>query len=154
MQTPFQIIAGLLDSKGVMYEVIEHDPVFTSEQAAQVRGTQLHQGAKALLFKAKNDFVLIVVPADKKADSKKIKTVLGVKDLRFATPEEVKELMGCEIGACHPFGGIINLRTIVDEGLSDNEIIAFNAGEHTRSLKLKYTDYISATNPELADVTQ
>ena len=154
METPYQKIITFLQGKHVTYEALEHEPVFTSEQAAVVRGTKLHQGAKALLFKAKNDFVLVVMPADKKGDSKKIKEVLGVKDLRFATPGEVKDLMDCEIGACYPFGGIIGIRTLVDQGLADNEFIAFNAGDHTKSLKIAYKDYIQATEPELVDVTK
>ena len=154
MENPYHAITSFLESKNVPYEVLEHEAVFTSEQAARVRGTNLHQGAKALLFKAKDEFVLVVMPADKKGDSKKIKTILGVKDLRFATPEEVKEIMGCEIGACYPFGNLIDLRMVVDEGLADNEVIAFNAGDHTRSLKIKYRDYSAVTVPQIADVTQ
>jgi len=154
METPYQKVVAFLDSKQVSYEALEHEAVFTSEEAARVRGTDLHQGAKALLFKAKDEFVLVVMPADKRGDSKKIKTVLGVKDLRFATPEEVKEIMGCEIGACYPFGNILGLKMLVDQGLADNEIIAFNAGEHTRSLKIRYADYIAATGASVVDVTQ
>lgn len=113
----------------------------------------LEQGAKALLLKAGNDFVLVVVPGDKKVDSKKLKKNLGVKKVRFATPEEVKEKMGVEIGACYPFGNVVGLRTLVDESLSKNEIISCNPGRHDISIKFKFSDYQKLVKAELVDVT-
>src|SRR5437867_1357901 len=40
-----------LQQKGVSFTVLRHEPVFTSEQAAAVRGTSLSSGAKALVMK-------------------------------------------------------------------------------------------------------
>ena len=51
MKSPYEAIIRLLDKAHIAYEKFEHEPVFTSEQAAAVRGTSLSQGAKALLFK-------------------------------------------------------------------------------------------------------
>ena len=44
------------------YNVLRHAPVFTSEVAAAVRGTPLASGAKALICKVDDRFVLIVPP--------------------------------------------------------------------------------------------
>src|SRR5438105_338922 len=107
---PYEKIIQLLDQSQILYELLEHEAVYTSEQAAKIRGLSLDQGAKSLLLKAKNDFILVVLPGNKKLDSKRVKQLLFVKDLRFATPEEVKEIMGCEVGACYPFGNIIGIR--------------------------------------------
>lgn len=64
----------LLDEAHVRYARIEHEPVYTSEQAASVRGASMSQAAKSLLFKTKEgEFVLVVLPGDKRADSKKLK---------------------------------------------------------------------------------
>jgi prolyl-tRNA editing enzyme YbaK/EbsC (Cys-tRNA(Pro) deacylase) len=41
-----------LREAGVLFEVLEHAPVSTSEDAARVRGTPLEQGAKALVVRA------------------------------------------------------------------------------------------------------
>lgn len=152
MTEPYKAIIRLLDEAHIAYQKLEHEPVFTSEQAAAVRGTKLGQGAKALLFKTKQGFVLVVMAADKKADSKKLKQYLAVKDLRFATPEEVKEQMGCEIGACYPLGVVAGLRTIVDHSLSVNDEIVFNAGRHDVSIKMRYRDYVSVARAEPASV--
>ena len=50
----FEKIIQFLNASGVWYELLEHAPVFTSEQAAVVRkDVSLHQGAKAMEVKIK-----------------------------------------------------------------------------------------------------
>jgi Ala-tRNA(Pro) deacylase len=156
MRCPYEGIINLLHLHGVEYESIEHDPVHTCEQAAAVRGLKLEQGAKSLLFKYKADevtFVLVVVPGHKRVNSKELKRILRVKDVRFASPEEVNEQMGCKIGSCYPFGNIAGLRTLIDESFSSNEIVSFNPGRHDVSIKMRYADYQKIAQPEIVSVT-
>lgn len=149
MTNPYEAIISFLDSHGISYDLVEHEAVFTSEQAAAVRGFSLHQGAKALLLKGDGKYLLCVLPGDHKLDTKKVKKMLGIKDIRFARPEEVVEVMGCEIGACYPFGNLIAVPMYVDKALSENEVISFNPGVHTKSIKMKYEDFENAVNPPL-----
>jgi len=142
MKEPFEAIVRLLDEAHIEYEKSEHEPVFTSEEAAAVRGVSMSQAAKALLFKTKEGgFVLVVLPGDKRADSRKLKDYLHTKSIRFATPEEVEEQMGCKIGSCYPLGVVAGLRTLVDKSLGANEEIFFNPARHDVSIKMKYIDY-------------
>lgn len=61
-------ILNLLNTNGFWYEVYEHEPVRTSEEAAKVRPEYtLKQGAKALVVRVKiskldKKFVMLVVP--------------------------------------------------------------------------------------------
>src|SRR3954463_7462177 len=98
----FERIRERLTQQSVAFTVLRHEPVFTSEQAAAVRGTPLGSGAKALVVKAGEAFVLFVLPAHRKLDSKKAKAALGVRDLRFATKEEVLEKTGLLPGSIPP----------------------------------------------------
>jgi len=113
----------------------------------------MSQAAKSLLFKTKEgDFVLVVLPGDKRADSRKLKELLHTKSLRFATPEEVEEQMNCKIGSCYPLGNIAGLRTLVDESLGQNDEIFFNLARHDISIKMHYSDYFAHAKPELVTV--
>lgn len=152
MQNPYEEIIKLLDNQAIKYEILEHEPVYTSEQAAKVRGLSLKQGAKSLLLKADGEFILAVLPGNRKLDSKKLKQKLGVKNLRFATPDEVKKIMGCEIGACYPIGTIIGIKPLVEISFAQNEIISFNPGVHNKSIKIHWVNYQRLTNPELLDI--
>lgn len=154
MQNPYQKIIEILNSKGIKYEIIEHKPVYTSEQAAKVRNESINSGAKSLLLKVNSDFIVTVLPGGKRLSSKKIKDILKIKDLRFATPEEVKEIMGCDIGACYPLGKIIGVKTIVDNSLLENGKISFNPGLHDKTIKLKLNDYLSVADAGLYDISE
>lgn len=152
MASPLPTILEHLASHNVSYERLDHEAVYTSDQAAAVRGIVASQGAKSLLLKTKAGFILAVVPGDCRLDSKKLKTLLGVKELRFATRDEVQQTMGCEIGACYPFGTLLGLRTVVDERLLTNSTISFNPGDHRVTLKISAADYVRSAQPELADI--
>jgi Ala-tRNA(Pro) deacylase len=146
-------IRTFLDENGVPYEYKEHAEVKTSEEAAKMRGDDISIGAKALILKCDDRFVMCVLSASLKLDSKKLKQILGIKSLRFATPEEVLEQSGCLPGGVPPFASIFNLEMIVDPSVLANEFMAFNAGERTKSLKLKTRDYQRLLNPRVESFT-
>ena len=153
MCNPYQEIVTLLKTNNISYSDTEHEPVYTSAQAAKIRGISASQGAKALLLKGENGFILALLPGDHKLDSKKLKKLLGIKELRFAFPEEVKNIMGCEIGACYPFGTIIRLPTYADNLLSANDTISFNPGIHTHSIEMRWQDFYSLVKPKMVDIS-
>jgi len=149
----FDRLQERLRQSGVVFSVLRHEPVFTSEQAAAVRGTQLASGAKALLVKAGDGFVLLILPADRKLDSRKARDALGVKGLRFASKEEVQNITGLQPGSIPPFGSLFGLPTYCDPALSENASINFNAGDHAVSIQMTYGDYVIIEKPQLVTIT-
>jgi len=144
-------VKQLLESHNVNYIVKEHEPTPTSQDSARARGEPLKIGAKALIVKAKQGFIMAVLPADKKLDTKKLKIILGSKNLRFATQEELKEVTGLPPGAVPPFSQFFNIPLLVDNSLFDEEYMAFNAGSLTVSIKMKTNDYQMIVKPQTAD---
>ena len=142
--TVFDRLSGFLQCQGVEFSVLQHAPVFTSEAAAAVRGTPLASGAKALICKADEQFVLIVLPADRRLASKLVRKDAGVKNLRFATHEEVLQLTGLAPGSIPPFGSLFNLPTWCDTRLSEQPRINFNAGDHAISISMTCDDFLRA----------
>jgi nondiscriminating aspartyl-tRNA synthetase len=143
----YEKILGALGKREISFEKYEHDPVYTSEQAAKIRGTSIGQGAKALVLQADKDFVLYVLPADLQADLEKLQEKLEVKKLRMASKDSVKAKTGLEVGAVPPLGSFVGLKTYVDKRLSEIPEIVFNAGRHDRSIRIKYSDYLKLENP-------
>jgi Ala-tRNA(Pro) deacylase len=138
-----------LSGAGVTYQVLRHPPVYTSEEAAAVRGTSLASGAKALICKADHQFVMFVVPANLRLDSKQARRALGARQLRFATRDEVLELTGLTPGSIPPFGSLFHLPTWCDERLVAEPVINFNAGDHCVSLALAIRDYLQVETPTM-----
>lgn len=148
----FEQIKERLDAGGAIYTTEHHDAVYTSAEASAVRGTSMHQGAKALVVKGKKTgtFYLCVMPADLRLDSKKAKAVIG-EVVGFAS--DPATVTGCVPGSVPPFGSVIGLKTFCDPRLAENEMITFNAGSLTDSINMKYVDYVRLEQPILADIT-
>ena len=134
-------IIQLLKSNDIKYQTLEHEATPTCEDSARVRGTSPGQGAKALICYADKKPILIVLPCSRKLDPKIFKLLFSVHDLRFATPDEVLQLTGLQIGAIPPLGNLFNLPTYIDQALSAEERIAFNAGDRAKSVIMSYSDY-------------
>jgi Ala-tRNA(Pro) deacylase len=145
----FDRLEQLLGGKAIRYDVLRHAPVFTSEEAAAVRGTPLASGAKALICKADERFIMIVLAADRKLASKDVRKAAGIKSLRFASREEVEQITGLAPGSIPPFGSLFNLPTWCDERLAEQPRINFNAGDHAISISMAYSDYLAAEQPTL-----
>lgn len=148
-ESVYSRLERMLNERGVEFSVLRHQPVFTSEEAAAVRGVALSTGAKALVCKMDTGFVMFVIPADRKLDSKQVRQALGIHGLRFATNEELRELTGLPPGAVPPFGKLFVLPTYCDTRLAENERSNFNAGDHSISVSLRYADYLQVENPTL-----
>jgi Ala-tRNA(Pro) deacylase len=151
-------ILAVLAENGAWHEHFAHAPVRTSEEAAQLRpGYRLRQGTKALIVRVRyrggaRGFVMLVVPGDAKFDSAKVKEALNAKDIRFATPEEVRELTdGVEPGGVPPFGNLFGLPVVTDPGIYDNDVIIFNASR-THSIAMRSADYRRLVRPVVARI--
>ena len=145
--SPYEKLLALLDQQGARYRLIEHPPMGNCEAVAELRGTQLQQGAKALVCHVKGNgvkqHVLAVLPADRQANLARLAVALGGLRASLASPAEVDKLTGCVFGAIPPFSFHPQLKLVVDPSLCQrNHEIAFNAGRLDRSLVLDVADYL------------
>ena len=150
----FERIRDLLARHAVPFDVLRHGPVYTSQQAADVRGTPLSSGAKALICRGDEHLVMFVIPADRKLASGEARRAQGWRKLRFASREEVEQRTGLQPGSIPPFGSLFGLPTLCDRRLGQNEIINFNAGDHQVSVSMRYEDYLRVEKPQLGSFAE
>jgi len=156
--TTFHQIKKLLDTNNIKYQVFDHEPVRTSEEAAAVRerlfGIKaediLKRGAKAMIVMVHHKPYQLIISAAKRIDFKKAKALLG-GPVTFATEEDVVRLTDCLPGSVPPFGNLFDIPVYVDNSLLANETIDFNAGEKTVSMILNTKNWLSVVNPTMAD---
>ena len=153
--TVLEAIRQLLETADVKFRELHHEPTYTSEEAARVRGEELRNGGKALLMKVNDVFALFVLPAERRVHSALIRKQLGTRKMRFATAEELEQLTASEgcpglvSGSVPPFGmPILPFPLYVDSGIEENERIAFNAGSLTDSVIISVDDYLAIARPE------
>jgi len=123
------------------YEVIEHEPVFTNPAMAEALGVNECQTVKSLVMTTKEKRTIVfVMPGDKKIDWKVAAKTANTKKVGFAKPEEVKEMVGCEVGCVPPFGHMTDLPIYFDGELMHQPAVYFNPGVHDKSLKVTPRD--------------
>lgn len=145
----------LLEAAGARYRVLEHEPVFTSEQAAAVRGTPAEGGAKALLVKTGDDrYDLLVIAGSRRVDNARLRQVLATRRVRFASADELFEVTGCRPGALPPLGQLFGLRVLLDRSLQTAPEVAFNAGSHTVSVVMNGEDFRRVLGGHPVDVAR
>lgn len=90
----------------------------TIEQIATYLNVEATRCIKTLIFKADDEFVIILARGDHEINDIKVKNVLQAKVVEFATEEETKELMKCEVGSLGPIKIPVGVKVIADHAVS------------------------------------
>ncbi|MFC3211315.1 proline--tRNA ligase [Planomicrobium okeanokoites] len=122
----------------------------TIAQVAEFFGTGTENCIKTLVFKADDDFVVVLSRGDHEINDVKVKHAADAKVVEMATPEEVKQLIGCEIGSIGPVSLPEGIRVFADNAVKTivNGIAGANEeGQHFKNVTPgqdfdveKYTD--------------
>ena len=143
-------IIRILNEAGVEYKLIQHEHIVTSQDACRVRGNDLSECTKSLLFRTKEGKLLLAVcPGNKRVDTDRITELEGTKRIRLASPEEVEKQAGCTVGSVGPFGLKRKFDTYMDRDVLKNEYCFFSIGTHTDSIKMRTQDLVEIVQPVL-----
>jgi Ala-tRNA(Pro) deacylase len=140
-----------LDANHVEYEVLTHPEVYTSQELAAIEHIRGKELAKVVILRSGSEFLMIVLPAPYHVDLEKVRNATGRSDLSLATEQDFVSLFpNCEAGAMPPFGNLYDIAVWVDESLSRDEDIVFNACTHSKAIKMKYGDFARLVRPNVA----
>lgn len=157
--TTHEKLIALLNQHQARYRLMNHEATGKCEAVAAVRGTEVGQGAKALVCHVKGNgikqYVLAVLPADQQADLAKVADAVGGRRASLASPAEVDSLTGCVFGAIPPFSFHPALKLVVDPLLFERySEIAFNAGLLDYSVIMNTEDYRTFSNANVVKIIQ
>lgn len=95
-----------LKDKGVSYEVTEHGAVYNMEELAAVDLPYPDCDAKNLFVRddKKRNYYLITVKGEKWVNLKEFRKAHGLRNLSFASPDDLEKIMGLIPGAVTPLG--------------------------------------------------
>jgi prolyl-tRNA editing enzyme YbaK/EbsC (Cys-tRNA(Pro) deacylase) len=108
----------------------------TVELAAQALNTEEGRIAKSLSFAVDNRAVLVVTAGDMKIDNQKYKSEFGAK-AKMLAPDEVKALIGHEVGGVCPFGIPDSVEVYLDESLRRFPEVYPACGSGNSAIKLR-----------------
>jgi Ala-tRNA(Pro) deacylase len=97
---------------------------------------------------------MIVLPAPDHIDLELLKGALGAKNISLATEIEfMPQFSECEIGAMPPFGNLYDMDVYVEEALSQDKMIAFNACSHNELIEISYEDFARLVKPKVMRIS-
>jgi Ala-tRNA(Pro) deacylase len=149
---PLSKVKTFLDKHHIQYVIISHSKAFTAQGIAAIAHIPGQELAKTVIVKLDGALAMAVLPASYQVDLLGLKKVVGVKDAVLATEREFKEAFpDCETGAMSPFGNLYNVPVYVDETLTRDTDIAFNAGTHLELIRMAFADFERLVQPEVLE---
>lgn len=123
----------------------------TAEDAARAVGCKLDQIVKSLVFDCDGRPFVVLVPGDRRADSKKIARAAGARRAKIVGAEEVRTVTGFEAGAVAPFPLPNVDRILVDRQLLAHDRVWIGAGSPRHMATLTPADLVRLAKAEPMD---
>ena len=148
-------LKAFLDASKASYTAARHPTAYTAQEIAAAQHIPGRQLAKCVLMKTDRGPLLAVLPAIALIDLKRLKAQFGVKTLAIANEADIKERFpDVEVGAMSPFGNLYEVPVVMDCALEAAEEIAFNAGSHTDTIRMRARDVAALIKPTVCAFSQ
>lgn len=98
-------VTNYLDTIGVSYQLLRHQAVVTTEDSARVVHVENCMSCKSLYVKDKksDNFYMVVLPAEKRADMRGLASYVGCAKFEFATEDKLFSDLQVRRGCVSPF---------------------------------------------------
>lgn len=140
-------ILAALQAQDIHYELFEHPPVHTADEAAIHWQSIAGAAVKNLFLRNKKGdrHYLVILGIEKQADLRQLVKVIGDDRLSFGSPERLQKYLGVTPGSVSPLGLVHDttkaVRVIVDSDLRTAERLIFHPNDNTASLTISGTDF-------------
>lgn len=157
-----QKIIDYLKEKKYKFEIIEHKTTYTAFDTArttqkQEKKIKPEEIAKALVVKTDKDYLLALVPANKRLDKKKLLKAVNVarkkskeklyKSINLAKEAWMKKNILGRVGATPAFKKLLGLEIYVDAVLARQKSLYIGSGEYEYSIKVPVKQYMKNEEP-------
>ena len=126
----------------------------TAIDAANSLNCEIGAIVKSLLFKTENNFILCLIAGDKKCSLNKLKKITCLKDIKMASPDEVKQHTGYTIGGVSPVGHLTYLQIYIDTTLERFEKIFAAAGHPNCVFEISFNNLVKLTNGKIENLIE
>ncbi|MGB9073237.1 MAG: YbaK/EbsC family protein [Terriglobales bacterium] len=145
---PTRKLREFLDGQGIPYAATSHAVAYTAKEIAALTHVSSKELAKTVIVKIDSALAMAVLPASYEVDLSLLRVATGARTVSLAKETEFKDRFPeCEIGAMPPFGNLYGMAVYVDESLTKDKDIAFNAGSHNELLQVSYADFERLVRP-------
>jgi len=145
---PAKKLKEYLNNNNIKYVTIFHSQAYTAQEVAATAHIPGKELAKTVMVKIDDKMAMAVLTAADKVDFDSLKEAAGAGRVELASEQEFENMFpGCEIGTMPPFGNLYEMQVFVEENLTEDTEIAFNAGSYTELIRLSYKDFERLVKP-------
>lgn len=144
-----------LEELNISYDRVDNDIVESMEECVEISNKLGAEIRKTIIVcnRQKTEYSLVILPADKRFDSKLFSQKMECARVSFASAEDMENLLGVVPGSATVMS-LVNdkdnkVRVIIDEEVVKEEYFSCNTGANTRHIKIKTRDLIEKLLPEL-----
>ena len=143
-----------LNEKNIKYINTYHPATYTAAETAESAHIPGNQMAKTVIVKIDGKLAMVVLPAAEKIDFELLEGATGDSHITLARENEFTDRFhDCETGAMPPLGNIYGMDVYVEEALSQDKTISFNACMHDQLISISYEDFINIVKPKIVRVS-
>ena len=156
MNEILQGIINKLGEKNIEFSLIElKDRAMTVEDVVKFSDGKVNpkEICKTLILKdlENNSYAVVSLGLDR-IDFEKVRKRFNCSKLRLATPDEIKQKTGLEIGAVCPL--FLDLPMLVDRRIFSRKKINFGSGDHLFGIEIVPKDILKCTNAKISDIVE
>ena len=143
---PYQQVANKLQELGIIFDVVEHPPVFTTEQAdSYIEGREgVRTKSMFLTNRKKTQYYLLIMDDKKRLDMDDFKVQVGADRIRMASLDSLTEKMTLPAGTVSPFGLLNNeekdILVYFDKDIVSEDIMTFHPNTNEKTIFIKSKD--------------
>jgi len=108
--------------------------------------------APCFILKTEAGYLAAILRGDTRLSYPKLKRQLGLKNVSLASPEQVREVTGAEVGSV----ALVNpgLKTLVDEKVLLMDVVYGGCGVPNHTLQIAPQDLVAAVQAQVLDISE
>ena len=137
---PYQQVKEKLDELGISFDMVEHPPAFTTEQAdSYIEGLEgVRTKTMFLTNKKKTQYYLLIMDDQKSLDMDLFKDLVSANRIRMASSDSLFEKMQLPPGTVSPFGLLNNeekdIQVYFDKDIVSEDIMTFHPNTNEKTI--------------------
>ena len=142
----FAKVVEKLKELDIPFELVEHEPALTTEQAdAFIEGIEgVRTKSMFLTNKKKTQYYLLIMDDKKRLDMDNFKVQVGADRIRMASLDSLAEKMSLPAGTVSPFGLLNNeekdIQVYFDKDIVSEDIMTFHPNTNEKTIFISTTD--------------
>lgn len=143
-----------IEAAGVAHRVVRTQRASTAAEAAELQGIPLGALLRTIVVRrGDEDYLFVLVPADRRFDWPKLRAHLGVRRLTLPDADEARNVTGYERYTITPFGSTTAWPVVLDESAMSHPIVSVGGGAFGVNLHLSPDDLARHLGADVVDVS-